>query len=327
MVKCKLKPYFLAVVVLTVMMLSPLATAQNYWLHPGEEKSLSLEIYKPKYAEDENVGFFNSVWFISGHFKAGDKISVFVEIPVSFFDINEDKSYYEDETLLGNPYIGFVSKSPMTNQSQLFVGRVGVRLPIASDEKRNASVNGQATTFNRFEAFFPDIFTLTAGLGFEIEAQSGIEYLINFDGAMMIPTEGEGDSELFLDYNFAIWFPFEKINFGAGFAGRLLVTESDLDLGERTFHQFGFTGNYKTGQFKPGIHFRMPLDDDLTEIIDYVYGPEVQCIICLFVCLRPGGNKKSSMSWILVLDSRPMLIILGMSRKLAGLMVMDLMIP
>jgi len=279
MVKCQLKLYLLAIVILAVMLLSPLATAQNYWLYPGEEKSISLEIYKPKYAYAENVGFFNSVWFISGHFKAGERLSVFVEIPVSFFDIDEDKSYYEDETLLGNPYIGFVSKSPMTSQSQLFVSRVGARLPIASDEKMNASVNGWATNFNRFEAFFPDILTLTAGLGFEIEAQSGIEYLINFDGAIMIPTEGEGDSELFLDYNFAIWFPLEQINFGAGFAGRLLATESDLDFGERTFHQFGFTGNYKTGNFKPGIHFRVPLDDDLTEIVDYVYGINLTYII------------------------------------------------
>ena len=95
---------------------------------------------------------------------------------------------------------------------------------------------------------------------------------MNVDGALMIPTEDGDESELCIDYNAAFWFPFEKINLGCGFAGRFLATESNLNFGERTMHQLGFAGNYDFGNFKPGIHFRTPLDKDLTDVLNYAYG-------------------------------------------------------
>ena len=161
---------------------------------------------------------------------------------------------------------------PISDGSQSTVVRVGVRLPFASDEKFDAAAIGMYTTFNRFEAFLPDLLTISLGGGFYHMLESGINYSLNVDGVLMKPTEDDIDSELFINYNVTFWFPFEKINLGTGFAGRLIATESDLDFGERTVHQLGFAGNYDFGSLKPGIHFRIPLDDDLTDLLNYVYG-------------------------------------------------------
>jgi len=43
----------------------------------------------------------------------------------------------------------------------------------------------------------------------------------------------------------------------------------------RTIHQLGLSASYTTGRFIPGILFRVPMDDDLSEILDFVFGINV----------------------------------------------------
>lgn len=51
----------------------------------------------------------------------------------------------------------------------------------------------------------------------------------------------------------------------------MIVTESDLDLGERTVHHLGATAAINSGAVSPGVHFRIPIDDQFDNI-DYVMG-------------------------------------------------------
>jgi hypothetical protein len=48
----------------------------------------------------------------------------------------------------------------------------------------------------------------------------------------------------------------------------LLATEGDLDFGERTFHQLGMFANLLLGRFQPGAQLRIPLDEDLSDLIN-----------------------------------------------------------
>lgn len=50
------------------------------------------------------------------------------------------------------------------------------------------------------------------------------------------------------------------------------MTEEDADFDERSIHQLGFNASAQFGKLRPGLHLRLPLDDDLQESLDAVLG-------------------------------------------------------
>lgn len=80
------------------------------------------------------------------------------------------------------------------------------------------------------------------------------------------------DFNLLLDYAGRFGYQGQKVTILAGITGRLLVTEEGLDLGERSFHQLGISASMNMGRVRPGAHPRFPIDDDLNEVIDFVFG-------------------------------------------------------
>ena len=58
-----------------------------------------------------------------------------------------------------------------------------------------------------------------------------------------------------------------------GLTGRAWLTESDLT--NRFIDQFGFSASYALGNFIPGAHFHFPLDANLDNYVDFVFGINV----------------------------------------------------
>jgi hypothetical protein len=57
-----------------------------------------------------------------------------------------------------------------------------------------------------------------------------------------------------------------------GFTGRANLSAEDADYGERSVHQLGFAASAGLGNVRPGVHIRLPLDDDLKDALDFVIG-------------------------------------------------------
>jgi hypothetical protein len=88
----------------------------------------------------------------------------------------------------------------------------------------------------------------------------------------------QGDSELFLDYGIHGGYETERASFGMVFNGRALVTESGGSLGERTVHELGLGGSMTFGRFRPGVIVRLPLDDDLSQALNYSVGVRLEVV-------------------------------------------------
>ncbi len=259
--------------ILTCFVLTEPVASQHYWMHTYGEREISLEALKPKFDRDRNYSLLNSAWFLSGNFSLTQATALVVEFPFARYDIDGESSYYQDENIVGNPYVGVRVTTQGRRASTTAVANFGVRLPLAQDDKYNAATVGMYTSFDRFEAFVPDLFTFLASGGYRYSFEGGASFSFAVGGSFMVPTEIDGgDPEMFIDYNLELWYRSDKAGFGSGFTGRLLTTESDLDFGERTVHQMGFSGYVDFGVFRPGLNFRFPLDDDLSEVLDFVYG-------------------------------------------------------
>jgi hypothetical protein len=109
-------------------------------------------------------------------------------------------------------------------------------------------------------------------MGSDYVSRGGVTTSFNLDVATLIPSEGDGDSEVFGNYNLSVMLRNSGFSGGFGFAGRIWITEGDMNFAERTAHQLGFTVGYQIGAFRPGAHFRVRLDEYPRDYIDNVYG-------------------------------------------------------
>jgi hypothetical protein len=206
---------------------------------------------------------------LSARIRASDNVAVFVSLPISNVVMNyEDESY--GLSLIGNPYLGLEIGQNDTSKAARPV-RIGFRLPIASDEKYRATEIG-AQTFNSLEGFAPDLLTLQLGMGSDYVSRGGVTTSFNLDVATLIPVGVGGDIEVLGYYNLSVMLRNSGFSGGFGFAGRIWISGCDMDFGERTAHQLGFTVGYQIGAFRPGAHFRVRLDEYPRDYIDNVYG-------------------------------------------------------
>jgi hypothetical protein len=131
--------------------------------------------------------------------------------------------------------------------------------------------------FVDFEAYVEDIWTIRGTLGYRHRAPNHVAVRVALRPTLMSPTgDNTGDSELFLDYGVQVGYESDQVRVGAAFNGRAWVTESDLDFGERTVHEFGLGAAMTFGRFRPGLLLRVPLDRDVTELVNPSLGAKLE---------------------------------------------------
>jgi hypothetical protein len=261
---------------LIALMIGTPAVAQSVWLGPGREAEVALEVLRPDF-DGGDVTFFSSAVFLSGRYPLSDAVDVVAEIPVSH--LGRDSSYPScdlcvvdswSETALGNPYVGIAFGARGASY-----GELGVRLPIAHDDRRGLGT-GFMSDHNRWEAFFEDILTIRGAGNYLYRNSSGFRARLYGGSSVWVYTEdfGEDSVELLADYGAHAWYQaHERVEVGVGLTGRIIVSESDFSLSERMLNQVGLVVIGRFGYVHPGVHFRVPfsLSEDRDEA-SYVLG-------------------------------------------------------
>lgn len=244
------------------------AAGQGSWVRTGGgERSFGLEYQKPSF-EGNEYSFFTSVLIFSGEFPVSEGITLEAELPFAHAGIDPPSASPSSSQVLGNPYVGAVFRGEDGSGSF----RVGARLPLARElgDDDFATGVGVLSDQDRLERFPPDVLSIL-GLGERRSALgTGLTVSLRGGGSVMTPTSGGGDTEGYLLYGAGIEAPMEAIRLGAGLTGRMIVTESDLGLGERSVHQVAFFGRLDRGRVRPAVQFRVPLDDDLGRVLSWV---------------------------------------------------------
>ena len=263
-------------------LLSAVLPAQSIWLDRNSKKSVALEFLKPNFDEDMGIKSTYAL-FASLRLPISPSINLAIELPISHvvyqdydfnWDVYNDLYFFrmreKSETAIGNPYIGFE-----TSTGKKAFLEMGLHIPLASDKKFRALAAGLFSDLDRLEAFGSEVLPLHLSLnydhreasGFSIRLRGGPDLWINTDSE-----QGSDETELYMHYSAQLGYENVQFCFLAGITGKWWVTGEDMDFGERTFHQLGFEAGLKFGRIHPGIHLRLPLDDDLSEVLDSVIG-------------------------------------------------------
>ncbi len=267
------------------------AWAQSIWLSPDPEPGVSLEILKPKFEHSDyhEIDFTSSLWFLSARLPIGRNAHALVELPVSTFKgsiYNWDYFLYggseyrelDGQTTLGNPFVGL----EILDRQRTWYSLFGVRLPLIGEKDSDAKTHAIVADVDRAEAFMDDLTPVTIRFGYRSPKKDGIA-LHAYAGPTIWLLGGDNtanDNEILMDYGAQIWVRSEFARMGAGITGRYWLTLDNADFDESTVHQFGFAANIGDGRIRPGVHLRLPLDEDWDFTgVEYIYGVNLTVLL------------------------------------------------
>lgn len=264
------------VIAVAVFLLPFSLPAQSIWVDRSHNKTIALEILKPNLAGDfyDNTTFPTSVMFFSLHLPISNRLNVVGEFPLAHagVDYGSDFSQFnESETGIGNPYVGL----EILNENSSFFTEIGVRAPLTPESNLGTTVGWFADFIDRSEAFWPDVLSVIAAQNYRYHAPSGFTMRLRGGPSFWIYTGAEDTDEkveLFLLYSAQAGYESHNVRLMGGLSGRMIVTESDLNIGDRTLHQFGASASVDLGRVRPGVQFRLPLDEDFGDFLDSVFG-------------------------------------------------------
>ena len=242
--------------------------AQSFWLPNATDNGIGLEVLKPSFEGEDETSFLSSAPTLSGRFRMGEQVLLAAELPFAYYN----SEFSDGEFAVGNPYLGAI----LHNKAQSYFLEAGFRAPIASDKKYAALSRGYFADYDRFEAYNPDLLSFTLKNHYLRNSDAGFALRLMGGVSVLVPTgEDNFDTEALFDYAGHAGYENAKIQVLGGLTGRLIMTEEDLDFNERTVHHVGVFARYKADKVQPGLLFKVPVDDDFNDLVDFVFGLNV----------------------------------------------------
>jgi hypothetical protein len=269
---CRRRASLRSALFLVPMLVRPIA-AYGQPIRPGPEgdRAVRVEIFKPAF-DQPGFSFRSSAVYLSARWRLSDVAKFVAELPVALGGLDDTLGYRTDATV-GNPYIG----AEIRGRETLVVGEFGVRLPLTkeSGDLDFAPLVGVFADFvDRAEAFSADILSLHAAVRYEYESPGGLSLVARFAPVFWIDT---GDAfadmtELLFVYGANVGYRKPPFAVSGGLRGRLMMTEVTTTIGGRSAHEAVAAAAAAFGRFQPGVQVRLPLDDDLRDVLDLVVG-------------------------------------------------------
>ncbi len=248
--------------------------AQSFYLNPLYPSLITLQALKPNFDGPDNTTFTTAAYFLNYKIRLNAAIDIIGDFSLAHFADNGSLGFSSSQTSVGNPFLGLRVHGRNSHLS----GEFGLRVPVVSSSKFAAAAVGLVSDFDRFETFLAHWLPVSANLHYTNRFSRGVSVLAKAGGTFLINTDKdpfEDGSEFYLQYAFGLRQRSRRVMAMIAFSGRLHVTESNLDFGQRTFHQLGFSADLLFKRISPGVEVRLPLDRDLTTILDFVAGVRI----------------------------------------------------
>lgn len=176
-------------------------------------------------------------------------------------------------TTTSNLRLGMIFGEPGVTSGELHVD-----LPIASEYGDDDYATGFAifTDYERFERFLADAWSVGGSVAPQRELPSGAIVGGRLGATLLMPTEDGPDSELFVLPGAFATLPAGSARIGAELSASVIMSEEGLSFAQRSIFLGTLSVALPNASAAPELYLRLPLDDDLGEVIDFVLGVRVR---------------------------------------------------
>lgn len=261
--------------------LCSMVSAQTLWLDHGRESRLTLEFNRPSLEESEFADISIYTMFFNLHLPLGKTTALVGTVPLVYGSINYSDFFGDDyddsETAMGNIYAGL----EIQNNNSSAMWEIGFYLPTASNEKGVVSDGLIVEWIDRPGAFAPEYIIANALVNILHEESSGLHLRFRAGPSLWFNTgDRSADTEVFIQYGGKVGFQTGQAGFYAGLNGHLWLSQDNLkSIGDKTFHQLAISAHIGNRPIQVGAIMRFPLDEDLTDIYNYILGLNLSLII------------------------------------------------
>jgi len=238
---------------------------------------LSFELFKPNFDtsfDHDNFAVETSTMFLSFGMRLNDNLRLKAELPAAYCGMKQGPG---SGGTVGNPYVGLEGHA---TDSDVYL-EIGARAPLAPTAdsnlgRKSAALSGVFTDpVDREEAFISDTVPITASISYRPVLKSGVGFDLRTTPSFWLSTKKGIDDEFYILYSGRIFARAldDKLEVGSAFSGRWWTSKSgSMDFGDETTHQMILDASYALGQVRPGVTFRLPLDKDMKNVQQYVFG-------------------------------------------------------
>ncbi|HLF34782.1 MAG TPA: hypothetical protein VI583_11110 [Cyclobacteriaceae bacterium] len=176
---------------------------------------------------------------------------------------NKNEYFSDSEGSLGNLFVGL--QIPSRDKKINFT--FGMALPTASTEKWSAQWVGWSSDFMNLYKYSPETLTLYFNLRYNSDLAKPLFFSVETGPNLLFNTgDSASESEVYVHYGLQGGYNMSKARFLVELYGFMITTESELDFGERTYHQISLGAEIPLGKVEPGIFYNFYLDEGLSEI-------------------------------------------------------------
>lgn len=255
----------LIIITMVVNIIPTIALASGHiWLFPHSEKGGSMEFVWPNYEHDDRINFPTGSLLFTGMFQLKPDNRLIFDLPIGLYSYDNYDGESESETDLGNIYLGWEKwkKSSLVE--------IGLRLPVAGSNAVGL-LPGWYGDLDRTEAYQMKTMSILTNYNYLSRSSDGLTVRLRGGFSTLIFTDDNAHdgAELIGRYAIQVWQDERKICLGAGISGYTVLSEEG-SFNERSWHELGLVFQYQTQSVHPGLSLRLPLDDDLGNVIQFV---------------------------------------------------------
>jgi hypothetical protein len=255
------------------------ANGQSPWQRRSGQSSVALRYMSPSFKSSDYWKPSATLVDLDITGRLSEKATLIMNIPFAHYRESYEDYYWGTtksvtQDLLGNPYCGVRVLSP--NPS--FTYDFGLRLPLTGEDKPFAAIIGAFSDIDQIEAYIHDYLPIHLGLSIDAKNSEGLFGRIKiypYSWIYIGDNKYADATEFLLHYGAVAGFENKDLRLQGGISGLSILSEENALTDDTSMNQFGMEMSYRLGKFWPGIHFRLPLDEDINDIINLVWGVSV----------------------------------------------------
>ena len=240
--------------------------AQNFNLEPEESESniIGLKVGIPNFKNDDYITYSSFSGCYTPYALIGLKKnwSLYAEIPIIVA-----KDDYDNQVGPGNIFVSLRKNLNETKTSRISFGGY---IPIIGKEKYLIQEIGLFSNTYRFSQV-ARAFTIYGNYAYHAPGTENLIFGVEAGPDVFIPIE-EGDMELLLHFGAKAGYKLNNLWLWSEINNIMIVTESNMDFGDRLISQLVFGGQLKFNKVKPGVFYTFPLKDYMKEVQNGIIG-------------------------------------------------------
>lgn len=240
--------------------------AQTIWSQRTDAIGVKLEFLSPNFPNSyPGYDFTSKTLTLNGRYPIGEFVVVLLETPMTWENSTSPYSS-TSKNGLGNLFVGI----EIGSMDSPIYGELGAR-PILRQELGASGIGAYYGDFDRGEAYIKEFTSYQLALNIVSTRREGFVYRIRLGPTICVPEQGK-KSTTFVDYGAKAGFDNGALSLYTGLTGRWNTEE---ERGKTAFHHLGFDFGYRISGIRPAIFFRLPLDKELSDLMDRTIGASV----------------------------------------------------